>query len=160
MEQNVAVAVKSIRTAAARISLIDKMWNFKKNLLMEQNVNVNEVARISAGTIVRGDMYSVNDIRVDGTFEGKIYSKGKVVVGENALVKGFICCEFADFWGTMDGDFYIKDTLSLKNTAKVKGALHIHRLQVDLDAQINGECSMITEEDYDKFVSKEYENMQ
>ena len=85
MEQNVAVAVNSIRTAAARISLIDKMWNFKKNLLMEQNVNVNEIARISAGTIVRGDMYSVNDIRVDGTFEGKIYSKGKVVVGRTLL---------------------------------------------------------------------------
>lgn len=127
---------------------------------MEQTVNVNEVVRISAGTIVKGDMYSVNDIRVDGTFDGKIYSKGKVVVGESAVVKGTICCDVADFWGTMEGDFYIKDTLSLKNTAKVKGSLHIHRLQVDLDAQINGECSMITEDDYDKFVSKEYENLQ
>lgn len=127
---------------------------------MEQTVNVNEVVRISAGTIVKGDMYSVNDIRVDGTFDGKIYSKGKIVVGESAVVKGTICCDVADFWGTMEGDFYIKDTLSLKNTAKVKGSLHIHRLQVDLDAQINGECSMITEDDYDKFVSKEYENLQ
>ena len=96
---------------------------------MEPTVNVNEVSRISTGTKVKGEISSSNDIRIDGTFEGKIYSKGRVVVGEKALIKGDIICSNVDFWGTMEGNFYVKDTLSLKSSSKVKGDLHIKRLQ-------------------------------
>ena len=45
-------------------------------------VNVNEVSRISTGTVIKGEINSPNDIRIDGVFEGKIFSKGRVVVGE------------------------------------------------------------------------------
>ena len=67
---------------------------------MEPNVNVNEVSRISTGTIFKGEISSSNDIRIDGTFEGKIYSKGRVVVGEKARIKGDIICTNVDFWGS------------------------------------------------------------
>ena len=119
---------------------------------MEPTVNVNEVSRISTGTVVKGEISSSNDIRIDGTFEGKIKSKGRVVVGEKALIKGDIICANVDFWGTMEGNFYVKDTLSLKSSSKVKGDLHIKRLQVELDARFDGTCQMITESDFDRLV--------
>ena len=106
---------------------------------MEPTVNVNEVSRISTGTVVKGEISSSNDIRIDGTFEGKIKSKGRVVVGEKALIKGDIICANVDFWGTMEGNFYVKDTLS-------------KRLQVELDAKFDGTCQMITESDFDRLV--------
>ena len=117
---------------------------------MEPTVNVNEVSRISTGTVVKGEISSSNDIRIDGTFEGKIKSKGRVVVGEKALIKGDIICANVDFWGTMEGNFYVKDTLSLKSSSKVKGDLHIKRLQVELDAKFDGTCQMISEADFDR----------
>ena len=117
---------------------------------MEPTVNVNEVSRISNGTVVKGEISSSNDIRIDGTFEGKIQSKGRVVVGEKALIKGDIICSTVDFWGTMEGNFYVKDTLSLKSSSKVKGDLHIKRLQVELDAKFDGTCQMITESEFDR----------
>lgn len=119
---------------------------------MEPNVNVNEVSRISTGTVVKGEISSSNDIRIDGTFEGKIYSKGRVVVGEKALIKGDIICSNVDFWGTMEGNFFVKDTLSLKSSSKVKGDLHIKRLQVELDAKFDGTCQMISETEFDRLV--------
>lgn len=122
---------------------------------MEPNVNVNEVSRISTGTIFKGEISSSNDIRIDGTFEGKIYSKGRVVVGEKALIKGDIVCANVDFWGRMEGNFFVKDTLSLKSTSKVNGDLHVRRLQVELDARFDGSCQMITEADFDKLVGVE-----
>ena len=117
---------------------------------MEPTVNVNEVSRISNGTVVKGEISSSNDIRIDGTFEGKIQSKGRVVVGEKALIRGDIICSNVDFWGTMEGNFYVKDTLSLKSSSKVKGDLHIKRLQVELDAKFDGTCQMITESEFDR----------
>ena len=119
---------------------------------MEPSVNANEVSRISTGTIVKGEISSSNDIRIDGTFEGKIYSKGRVVVGEKATIKGDIVCTNVDFWGTMEGNFYVKDTLSLKSSSKVKGDLHIKRLQVELDAKFDGTCQMISEAEFDRLV--------
>lgn len=121
---------------------------------MENTVNVNDVSRISAGTVFKGEISSPNDLRIDGTFEGQVYSKGRVVVGEKAVIKGDIICQNVDFCGTMTGNFYVKETLSLKGGCKVDGDLHIKRLQVELDARFNGNCRMIDEAEYDKLAAK------
>lgn len=117
------------------------------------STGVNDVSRISAGSIIKGEIISPNDIRIDGSFEGKIISQAKVVVGEKAVIKGDVICTNADFWGQIDGDLYVKDTLSLKSTSVIDGDLHIRRLQVDLNATFNGNCKMITEEEFQALTS-------
>lgn len=121
---------------------------------MEQTVNPNEVSRISAGTVIKGEITSQGDIRIDGSFDGRIYSKGRIVVGDKAVVKGDIICQNVDFCGKMEGNIYVKDTLNLKSGCTVDGDLHIKRLQVELDARFNGNCKMITEAEYDKLASE------
>ena len=66
---------------------------------MENTPNVNSISRISAGTVIKGEILSPCDIRIDGTFEGKLHSKGRVVIGETAVIKGDIFCENLDLWG-------------------------------------------------------------
>lgn len=117
---------------------------------IETAVNVNEVSRISSGTIIKGEIISPTDIRIDGSFEGKINSKGRVVVGENAVISGDIICENVHFWGRMTGSLYVKDTLSLKEGCKVNGDLHIRRLVVELGAQFNGSCRMLEDGEFEK----------
>ena len=113
-------------------------------------VNVNEVSRISTGTVIKGEINSPNDIRIDGAFEGKLVCKGRVVVGEKAVIKGDIICENLDFWGRLEGSLYVKDILSLKDTCEVAGDLHVKRLAVELGARFNGACMMLTEGEFDK----------
>ena len=118
---------------------------------MDNNtVNVNEVSRISAGTVFKGELTSPVDIRIDGEFEGRIFSKGRVVVGEKAKVKGDIVCINVDFCGTMTGNFFVKETLTLKAGCQVDGDLNVKRLQVELDAKFNGSCRMIDDAQFDK----------
>ena len=123
------------------------------------SVGVNDVSRISAGSSIKGEITSPNDIRIDGSFEGKIISQAKVVVGEKAVIKGDIVCTSCDFWGKIDGNFYVKDTLSLKDTSVVTGDLHIRRLQVDLDATFNGNCKMISENEFNQLTNGEHPAM-
>jgi len=110
----------------------------------------NESSRISAGTIIRGEISTPNDLRIDGYFQGKVISKGKVTVGEKAVITGDIVCQNVEFAGTMKGNFYVKDTLALKSTCKVDGDLNTRRLQMDLDAVFNGNCRMISETEFAK----------
>ena len=114
--------------------------------IMANNVNVNDVNRIAAGAKFTGDMATLNDIRIDGTFEGRLYSRARVVVGEKAVVKGDIFASYIDFNGTMlGGNFYVKDTLSLKSGCTVNGDLYFQRFQVELDARFTGKCQVIDE---------------
>ena len=113
-------------------------------------VNVNSVSRISAGTVIKGEIQSPYDLRVDGTFEGKIQTKGRVVIGETAIIKGDIICENIDLWGKVEGDLFVKDTLALKEGCKMNGNINISRLAVELGAIFNGTCRTITEEEFNK----------
>ena len=120
----------------------------------EQPVNVNEVSRIAQGVVIKGDISAQTDIRVDGQMDGTLFSKGRIVVGESANLKGKMLCSNVDFWGRMDGDIYVRDVLSLKSTAVVNGNINVRKLQVEMGAQINGTCKMISEAEFDKLVSE------
>ena len=117
---------------------------------MDNSINVNDVSRISAGTTVKGEIISPGDLRIDGNFEGTIRSKGRVVVGEKAVVKGDIICLNVDFCGSMTGNFFVKETLTLKSDCRVDGDLHTKRLQVELGARFNGNCKMIDDAEFEK----------
>ena len=121
---------------------------------MDNTVNVNDVSRIAAGTVFKGELTSPGDIRIDGEFEGKIFSKGRVVVGEKAKFKGDIVCVNLDFYGTMVGNVFVKETLTLKSNCKVDGDLNTKRLQVELDAQFNGSCRMIDDAQFEKLAAQ------
>lgn len=122
--------------------------------ILEPNVNVNEVSRISTGTVIKGEISSPNDIRVDGSFEGRIFSKGRIVVGEKAVINGDVFCDNLDFWGKMTGEIYVKDTLTLKDGCVIDCDLHVKRLVVELGARFNGNCKMLSDEDFDKVSSE------
>ena len=117
---------------------------------LETALNVNSISRISAGTVIKGEILSPGDIRIDGTFDGKLQSKGRVVIGETAVIKGEIFCDNIDLWGKVEGNLYVKDTLALKDGSNITGNLHIRRLHVELGATFNGSCKTITESEFDK----------
>ena len=117
---------------------------------MEPVVSANSISRISAGTVIKGEILSPCDIRIDGTFEGKIQSKGRVVIGESAHIKGDIVCDNIDLWGKVEGNVFVKDTLNLKEGCTVLGNLNVRKLSVELGATFNGNCKMISESDFDR----------
>lgn len=113
--------------------------------------SVNDVNHIAAGAKFVGEIATENDIRIDGAFEGRLFSESRVVVGEKAVIKGDIFCTSIDFSGTMlGGSFYVKDVLSLKTGCSVTGDLNFQRLQVELDAKFVGKCQMLKQSDFDK----------
>lgn len=52
---------------------------------------------IGNGTLIKGEVESNGDIRIDGKVVGSVKSTGKVVIGQNGIVEGEINCKTADF---------------------------------------------------------------
>ena len=54
-----------------------------------KNNDVNgQYSRIENSTLIKGDIVSEGDLRIDGTLEGSIKTKGKIVVGKEGIIKG------------------------------------------------------------------------
>lgn len=118
---------------------------------MSNTLNTNEVNRITVGSKFVGDIATQNDIRIDGQFEGRLYSEARVVIGENGVIKGDIFSKSTDIYGTVtEGNVYAKDVLSLKPGCSVKGNMFFQRIQVELDAKITGQCQVLDEAEFNK----------
>lgn len=112
------------------------------------SVNLTEISRLSSSTEMKGALVSSSDIRIDGKFEGKIITEGKVVIGNTSVVTGDIIAMNAEIWGKVTGNLCIGDTLSLDDGCSVEGGFEVVRFSVELGASMNGTCRMITSEEF------------
>ena len=110
------------------------------------SLNPNAISRIAAGTvIIGGEIKTQCDIRFDGDYTGNITSQSRVIVGETALLKGEIRCESLDVFGTLEGDVFVKDTMTIKSEATFTGHIQSSRLVIELGAKFEGDNHPYTE---------------
>ncbi len=116
---------------------------------------INEVSRISSSTEIKGSLISQSDIRIDGVFEGELITGGKLVLGENAVLRGNVMCANADVWGKIEGDLTVGDTASFKENSSFDGHLKTIRICIEMGASFSGSCQIINEAEF-KSLSAEY----
>lgn len=97
---------------------------------------------LAAGTIIKGNIITETDFRLDGSVEGDIQCKGKIVVGPKGSVTGNIIAENAEILGQITGNVQVTKKLVLKATAIIKGDISSQQLEIEPNAQLNGTCRM------------------
>lgn len=119
------------------------MFNNNKSTNMARpNENNGVVNHIGVGTTITGEIISSGDIRIDGSLNGSINTKGKVVVGATGIVEGDVNCQNADISGELKASISVAELLSLKNTAKLHGDILTNKLAIEPGASFTGSCSM------------------
>jgi cytoskeletal protein CcmA (bactofilin family) len=103
---------------------------------------LNSATLISSGTVLQGDVKSENDLRIDGSIHGNVFSKAKVVVGPSGFVEGNIEGVHADISGRLTGNVTAKETVQLRAQSQVQGNIHSASLQVEPGAVFNGQSQM------------------
>ena len=105
---------------------------------------INGINIIGVGTKITGDVNSNGDVRVDGSLNGKLITKGKVVIGETGKVKGEINCKNSDVEGSIEGKITVAQLLSLKSKARIHGDIIATKLAIEPGCQFTGNCAMNT----------------
>lgn len=103
---------------------------------------VGSTTIIGAGTIIRGNIESNGDIRIDGTLIGNLSSKAKVLIGVDGVVEGDVTGQDADVLGKVTGQFKVNDLLQLRGKCNVTGEIYAGKLEVEPSAIFNGNCHM------------------
>jgi cytoskeletal protein CcmA (bactofilin family) len=119
------------------------MFSLKNKTDMQQEKsNLGGTTLIGAGTTLKGDISSNNDLRIDGTVLGNISCAAKIVIGSSGVVEGDINGHQADIVGKVTGNIQTKELLQLRGNCIVKGNLYAGKLQLEPTATFNGECRM------------------
>lgn len=115
---------------------------------------VYEVNRISAGTEIKGNLISSSDIRLDGYFEGRLVTSGKLVIGEFAKLYGDVICRSCDIWGLMEGKLVVKEVFGLKKTGTITGNIGCEKIFIEEGGIFNGSCKIIDEATFEELKVK------
>ena len=97
---------------------------------------------IGNGTVIKGEIESNGDIRIDGKVLGILKSTGKIVLGQNGIIEGDIYCKQADFSGHVKGKIIVDELTSMKSTSYIEGELTTKQLYIEIGAKFIGKCDM------------------
>jgi cytoskeletal protein CcmA (bactofilin family) len=97
---------------------------------------------IGEGTLIKGDIESGGDIRIDGRLIGSVKSSGKVIVGQTGIVEGDLSCKQAEISGAVKGTIKAEELTALKSTSKVEVDLVTKQLLIEVGAMFTGKCVM------------------
>lgn len=111
---------------------------------IQNKISMESPARnlIGKGTVIKGDVESSGDIRVDGRLIGSLKSNGKIVIGQTGEVEGDLSCKQADISGTVKGVLKCEELTSLKSTSRVEVDLVTKQLYIEVGAIFTGKCQM------------------
>ena len=106
--------------------------------------NLGQTNRIVEGTIIKGDILSKADFRLDGDLIGNFQSHVKIVIGPAGSIKGDILCKNADIEGRFEGKIQVEEVLSLKASSVITGEVICGKLAIEPGAEFNATCVMKT----------------
>jgi cytoskeletal protein CcmA (bactofilin family) len=97
---------------------------------------------IAFGTIIKGDIESDGDFRIEGVLTGTVKAKGKIVIGETGRIEGEIYCQNADISGKIKGKMEVAELTVLKATSNFEGDITTNKLSIEPGALFSGTCHM------------------
>jgi cytoskeletal protein CcmA (bactofilin family) len=110
--------------------------------MAKEHETLNSYNIISAGTIVKGEFHTPGNVRIDGSFEGNISTKGRLIVGQAGSIAGTIVCQNGEFEGQITATVDVEQHLALKASAKLVGDVQTDKISIETGAIFNGHCKM------------------
>lgn len=105
--------------------------------IQNQSINI-----ISEGTMIKGDISAAGDIRIDGTLNGNIEAKGRLVIGPKGKVEGEVNCNNIEVSGYIKGKITVPELLNMKASAQIEGDIVAGKLSVEPGSLFTGTCTM------------------
>lgn len=110
---------------------------------------------IGSGSAVSGNLKIAGFVTVHGDLDGDLEATGKVIVSEEARVRGNITAKSAIIGGVVEGNVTAPDSIQLFETAAVIGDLATKKLKLEDGVLFHGHCiSLANEEEYQDARSK------
>lgn len=103
--------------------------------------NSNTPSILGHGLKIRGQMFSDDDIQIDGEIYGNIVSS-TIVIGTDGIVKGTIAAKSITVHGKVEGSVY-GEQVHLCASAKIEGNIYHTLLAIEKGAHFSGNAHCV-----------------
>ncbi|MDO9535714.1 MAG: polymer-forming cytoskeletal protein [Bacillota bacterium] len=97
---------------------------------------------IGKETSMKGQLEAKGIIRIEGAFEGEIFTASDVIIGENADVKGDVNCYNATLAGRVEGNVNVQNKLDIRANGILIGDIKAVVLSIEDGAYFSGNSKM------------------
>ncbi len=111
--------------------------------LQDEGAFVNSI--IGEGTKLKGEFELNGLLRIDGNFQGRVKTKGKVLVGKNGTAECEIIAGTIVIGGKVKGDIIATEKVTLLSTGQLEGSIKTPRLVIEEGVIFNGTCEIIND---------------
>jgi cytoskeletal protein CcmA (bactofilin family) len=98
---------------------------------------------VGPGAFVTGDLKLEGFTRVDGDIYGNLETTGKLIIGENARIRGSLTAKSVIVIGIVEGDILAPEGVHLFSSAVVLGDVISRKVKADENVVIEGYCISI-----------------
>jgi len=116
-------------------------------MAQDKNIDYSINTIIGPDTNLTGDIDASGFTRIDGSIRGNIRTKGRVVIGERARMKGNVSGTNITIGGVVYGNIISDGHLIVLSTAIIIGDIITRRIKADDGCFINGRVAVCTSDD-------------
>ena len=109
---------------------------------MEKGHGKGSYTIFGEGTVFEGSVVVPHNLRIEGSFKGKIEASEEVVISSTGKVNADIKAKSAIVGGQIVGNLMVEDRIELEQNASLIGDLRAKDLIINEGALFHGNCSM------------------
>ncbi|HXV68277.1 MAG TPA: polymer-forming cytoskeletal protein [Nitrospira sp.] len=117
------------------------MWTIGEKHAQAGSENEN-FTFLSKGVDFKGVLNFDGTVRVDGRLEGEIHTTGTLIVGEQAVIKGFVSAGVLMTSGKINGTVTATEKIHLLKPAVLIGDIRTPAIAIEDGAHFHGMCDM------------------
>jgi cytoskeletal protein CcmA (bactofilin family) len=101
---------------------------------------------VGPSLVIKGDLEAGEDLLIEGRVEGTIkHTAEQLLIGQRGSLKADIRARNVIIEGEVEGDVYGSDSVSIRETAKVRGNIFTPKISISEGAHFKGGIDMDVE---------------
>ena len=106
----------------------------------------SDMSVIGPSLVIKGELEAGEDLLIEGRVEGTVtHTAEKLLIGQRGSLKADIRARNVVIEGEVEGDVYGSDSVSIKETAKVRGNIFTPKISISEGAHFKGGIDMDVE---------------
>jgi cytoskeletal protein CcmA (bactofilin family) len=110
---------------------------------VRQAVASSTAAAIGASMVIIGEIYSREELLVDGEVDGKLELQHRLTVGPNGKVRATIKAREVVVYGNVQGDVEVSDKITIKKNGSLVGDIRTAGIIIDDGAYFKGSIDIV-----------------
>ena len=113
--------------------------------ILSDDISINTM--VGHGSLISGNLKIDGFVRIDGNIDGNLETTGKIIIGDDAKIRGNVTASSVISGGIVEGDVVAPEFVQLFSSAIVRGDVISKKITAEQNSIIDGYCISIKDDE-------------